>query len=213
MNMNDLNIKGIRKKLGLTQVQLAKKLGVDTKTIQNWEYGKRIPESKHGIIRSLLSAETTLSEPKPQQYYGGGNVDEHIERVTLPLIPYDVLAGFPNVDNLGISIDGCEKYTVPEFSCRGAEFLIRVSGDSMFPRYNNGDLLACKRITNVTFIQWGKVYVIDTTQGILVKHLFPSSFDDKITCHSVNSDNYPDFDIPKAEIRSFSLVLGSISLV
>lgn len=211
MNMNDLDIKGIRKKLGLTQVQLAKKLGVDTKTIQNWEYGKRIPESKHGIIRSLLSAETIRPKPNPQQYYGGGESISS-ENVTLPLIPYDVLAGSPNTDCLGVSMADCERYAVPEFTCRGAEFLIRVSGDSMFPRYNNGDILACKKITNVTFIQWGKVYVIDTTQGILVKHLFPSTDEDKITCHSVNTANYPDFDIPKADIRSFSLVLGVIAL-
>lgn len=210
MNMNDLDIKGIRKKLGLTQVQLAKKLGVDTKTIQNWEYGKRIPESKHGIIRYLLSAETIRPEPKPQQYYGG-NSEMH-DAAILPLIPYDVLAGSPNLDIAGITLDDCERYAVPEFTCLGAEFLIRVSGDSMFPRYNNGDILACKKISNVTFIQWGKVYVIDTTQGILVKNLFPSTDEDKITCHSVNTANYPDFDIPKADIRSFSLVLGVIAL-
>ncbi len=150
------------------------------------------------------------TELKPQQYYGG-NSEMH-DAAILPLIPYDVLAGSPNLDIAGITLDDCERYAVPEFTCLGAEFLIRVSGDSMFPRYNNGDILACKKISNVTFIQWGKVYVIDTTQGILVKNLFPSTDEDKITCHSVNTANYPDFDIPKADIRSFSLVLGVIAL-
>lgn len=199
--MNDLDIKEIRKKLGLTQVQLAKRLGVDTKTIQNWEYGKRIPESKHGIIRSIFGVDANHS---------GGNVSESAE--TLPLIPYDVFAGNPTFDNAGITLNDCEQYAVPDFSCRGANYLIRVSGDSMSPKYNNGDIIAIKRLDNVTFIQWGKVYVIDTTQGILVKHLFPSADDSKITCHSVNTSNYPDFEIPKADIRSFSLVLGMISV-
>lgn len=61
--MNDIEVKEIRKSLGLTQVEFAKKLGVDTKTVQNWESGKNIPSSKHEIIRSL----------KPRQYYGGNN--------------------------------------------------------------------------------------------------------------------------------------------
>lgn len=61
--MNDLDIKKIRKSLGLTQAEMAKKIGVDTKTVQNWEYGKTIPVSKHGIIRSLMI--------EPQTYYGG----------------------------------------------------------------------------------------------------------------------------------------------
>lgn len=130
----------------------------------------------------------------------------------LPLIPLDVLAGNPNLDNPGITADDCERYSVPEFSCRGADFLIRVSGDSMSPRYCNGNIIACKIVRNVTFIQWGKPYVIDTEQGILVKLLFPSNDNDRIVCRSVNSALYPDFEIPKAEIRSFSLVVGLIAL-
>ena len=130
----------------------------------------------------------------------------------LPLIPLDVLAGNPNLDNPGITADDCERYSVPEFTCRGADFLIRVSGDSMSPRYCNGNIIACKIVRNVTFIQWGKPYVIDTEQGILVKLLFPSKDHDRIVCRSVNSALYPDFEIPKAEIRSFSLVVGLIAL-
>lgn len=130
----------------------------------------------------------------------------------LPLIPLDVLAGNPNLDNPGITADDCERYSVPEFTCRGADFLIRVSGDSMSPRYCNGNIIACKIVRNVTFIQWGKPYVIDTEQGILVKLLFPSEDPAAITCRSVNSALYPDFEIPKAEIRSFSLVVGLIAL-
>lgn len=61
--MNDLDIKKIRKSLGLTQAEMARRIGVDTKTVQNWEYGKTIPISKHGIIRSLMV--------EPQTYYGG----------------------------------------------------------------------------------------------------------------------------------------------
>lgn len=130
----------------------------------------------------------------------------------LPLIPLDVLAGNPNLDNPGITADDCERYSVPEFSCRGADFLIRVSGDSMSPRYCNGNIIACKIVRNVTFIQWGKPYVIDTEQGILVKLLYPAEDPAAITCRSVNSALYPDFEIPKAEIRSFSLVVGLIAL-
>ena len=61
--MNDIDIKKIRKELGLTQVELAKRLGVDTKTVQNWEYGSNIPKSKHAILRNLIK--------KPQMYAGG----------------------------------------------------------------------------------------------------------------------------------------------
>ena len=130
----------------------------------------------------------------------------------MPLIPFNCLAGLPADDNEGVSLEQFEQYSVPEFSIRGAEFLIRVEGMSMFPRYTNGDILAVKRLSSVTFFQWGCVYVLDTEQGMLIKRLFKSSNPENITCHSENSVDFPDFEIPKSEIRSVLIILGRISL-
>lgn len=66
MNMTDLELKELRQKLDLTQVQLAKLIGVDVKTIQNWESGRKIPRSKDGILRSLIA--------RPHVVFGGQHV-------------------------------------------------------------------------------------------------------------------------------------------
>lgn len=52
--MIDLNIKEVRSSLGVTQKQLAEMLGVSVATIQNWEYGGKIPRTKHQTISALL---------------------------------------------------------------------------------------------------------------------------------------------------------------
>ncbi|MBQ4532982.1 MAG: helix-turn-helix transcriptional regulator [Alistipes sp.] len=62
--MNDLDIKKIREKLGISQEQLAEMVGVHPRTVQNWESGSTIPKSKHAILRDLVL--------KPQRYAGGG---------------------------------------------------------------------------------------------------------------------------------------------
>lgn len=132
---------------------------------------------------------------------------------SLPLIPIDAVAGFPGDDDTGVKLVDCEQYHVPEFVAKGAQFLIRVSGSSMYPKYSNGDILACRKIDSVTFFQWGKVYVMDTCQGALVKRIFEDKDDkDNVICHSDNHDNYPDFKLPKSEIRSLSIVLGVIRM-
>ena len=59
--MTNLEIKEFRKKFGLTQSALAKKLGVDIKTVQNWEAGKTIPTTKYEIFRNLEAELTNLS--------------------------------------------------------------------------------------------------------------------------------------------------------
>nr|DAJ89840.1 MAG TPA: putative zinc finger/helix-turn-helix protein, YgiT family [Caudoviricetes sp.] len=61
--MNDLDIRKIREKLGVSQESLAEMIGVHPRTIQNWESGSTIPKSKHAILRDLVI--------KPQQYAGG----------------------------------------------------------------------------------------------------------------------------------------------
>ena len=82
----------------------------------------------------------------------------------------------------------------------------------MYPKYSSGDILACRKIVEVTFIQWGKIYVIDSQQGAMVKRLFEIEGDvDHILCKSDN-ENYPPFKLPKDEIRSLSIVVGAIRL-
>lgn len=214
MNDNELSdVREIRKKWGLTQKQLAKAIGVDTKTVQNWEYGTQIPKSKRAILRQIEENGIAPTPITPQKYYGEPLQSEDCKTITLPLIPLEAVAGFPGCDVDGVFLENCERYAVPEFSAKGAQYLIRVSGTSMLPKYNNGDLLACRKIDEITFFQWGKVYVIDTRQGILVKKLFPDKDNpDNILCVSENKDDFPPFTLPMDEIRSISIVVGVIGV-
>lgn len=133
-----------------------------------------------------------------------------LSKAGIPLIPVDAVAGFNGIDSPSIHIDDCQRYLVPEFKQLNAEFMIRVSGSSMYPKYSSGDILACRKLTSYNFIQWGKIYVIDSEQGAMVKRLFPCDEDaDYVICKSDNP-NYPPFELPKTEIRSLSIVLGAI---
>ncbi|WP_294822656.1 helix-turn-helix domain-containing protein [uncultured Flavobacterium sp.] len=53
--MSNLDLKTRRKEAGLTQQQLAIELGVDRRTIINYEKGDSIPESKSKLIDIILS--------------------------------------------------------------------------------------------------------------------------------------------------------------
>lgn len=130
----------------------------------------------------------------------------------VPLIPIDAIAGIPAGDNLGLRFIDCEHYIVPEFANLNVEYMIRVSGSSMYPKYSNGDILACRRIQDILFFQWGKIYVIDSSQGALVKRVFEDEDPERILLVSDNKEKYPPFSIPKSDIRSVSIVLGVIRL-
>lgn len=161
---------------------------------------------------NMLRQEAEISENPSQD---AAKSEQNLSKTTaqtLPLIPFEAMAGLPSVDNLGIAFADCEQYLVPDFAARGADCLVRVSGSSMYPKYSNGDILACRIIRDILFFQWGKVYVVDSSQGLLVKRVEQSPRDGFITLVSDNRDRYKPFDIPVADIRTLAIVIGVIRI-
>lgn len=108
----------------------------------------------------------------------------------------------------GVTLAQCEQMPVVTILPR-YDFTMRVTGESMQPQIRPGDVVACMRIDEPTFLQWGRIHVLSTSQGIVIKKIFDAG--DGIRCVSFNKD-YPDFVIPKQEIFSFNLVVGLIRL-
>lgn len=130
------------------------------------------------------------------------------QQYEIPLIPIDAVAGFSEDTLKVVKSDIEDYYSIPTF--RKVDFLIRVAGNSMFPKYQAGDMVACKHINESSFIQWNKVYVLDTEQGALVKRITKSKQESCFTLVSDNAEEYPPFEIPKKEIRSMSIIVGLI---
>jgi len=129
----------------------------------------------------------------------------------IPLIPLDAMAGFGNGSAQIMDYD-TDRYVVPEFTELDVDFMIRVKGSSMFPKYNSGDLVACKKLSlSDVFFQWNKVYVLDTDQGAIVKRIKPGDDEEHITLKSENED-YDPFQIHRSRINAIALVVGVIRL-
>lgn len=125
----------------------------------------------------------------------------------IPLIPLPAMAGFLK-GSADLDRNDIEWYYVPAFS--DCTFLIRVKGDSMTPRYLSGDIVACREVHDTgTFFQWGKAYVLDTDQGVVLKRVRRSELPDHILCVSDNPD-YEPFDVPVSSIYHLAIVRGLI---
>ena len=170
-----------------------------------------------GTISANLKEKISASFPQLNMDWilsGDGEMmkEDYRKKDSLPLVPLDAVAGFNGIDEAGVRLADCPQYSIPDFREAKADFLIKVNGSSMYPNYVAGDILACRKIEEATFIQWGKVYVIDSQQGAMVKRLFEIEGDGEcLLCKSDNA-NYPPFKLPKAEIRSLSIVIGVIRL-
>lgn len=138
------------------------------------------------------------------EFFSGSDVKNQILSLISPenIIEY-------NSGNKEIAATNATKFLIPTF--KGSDYLITVVGDSMYPKYNNGDIVACKHLSLNTFFQWNKVYVINTEQGILIKRICKSDHDDFVTIVSDNKE-YDSFELPKSKLLSVGIVMGVIRL-
>lgn len=148
--------------------------------------------------RLLLGTGSMLSHPRDEE--------SPQDPPQIPLVP-ETLDGVEEITKDPGQAAGL--YKVAEFS--NSDFLIRIKGNSMAPKYIGGDILACKKVPD-SYFQWGRVYVIwSRSQGIMVKRVLPSESESQIKCVSDNA-KYPPFDMPKEDILTVALVNGAITL-
>ncbi len=130
----------------------------------------------------------------------------------IPLATPFAVAGFGNGDFAINNGDIKDYYVVPLFKDRKIDFMIEVSGASMYPKYNNGDVIACSILRKSRFIQWNKVHLIGTVeQGILVKRIRKGADDQHLLLVSDNKEFEP-FVINIEEVTGMALVIGVIRL-
>ena len=143
---------------------------------------------------------------------GSGIVPDEDGSYTTYLLPLAAMAGtLTGFDTTGVSNYECERIIVP---IAGVDFAVPVYGDSMSPEYPSGTRVLVKRVNPDAFIAWGSVYVLDTTNGMLLKEVQPCEDDDDfVTCHSLNpSGRYKDSDVKRTHIRAMYRVLASITM-
>lgn len=130
----------------------------------------------------------------------------------IPLVTTRVAAGFGCADFAIEEADIKDYYVIPKFKNCHVDFMIEITGLSMYPHFNSGDVIACSILRNTQFLQWNKCHVIATReQGMLVKRIMPGDDKEHLRAISDNKD-YPPFEIPVDEITGIAVVIGAVCL-
>lgn len=212
-----------------SDAEFARFLGIKPQTLSSW-YSRNTFDidllySKCELIDGnfLLTGEGDIFKKAPHTFWRS---DEEIENEQkpvfqkqnintkgIPLLPLDAFAGIGDSTLPGVNFDTIEeRYVIPLFDGIEIDFMIPVRGSSMYPKYSSGDVVACRLINELLFVQWNKVYVIDSnSQGVIMKRLLKAEDSERIICRSDNKE-YGDFLVPMNDIRSIALVVGVIRL-
>ena len=212
-----------RKANGITQLAVAEYLGVTKQMITQIETGKvALPTDKlkkildnpewslqeyNRLVEMLDSLAATKPEGKEKKAETVARRDGDLP-LRVRLIPFEARGGM-----IGDFVDGvmdydCEMVVSP---IKGVDFAMTVTGDSMAPEYNPGDRILIKRIDPNLFIEWGRVYVLDTPNGAVIKKLERSDEPGYVTCISINPDVSP-FQVNVNAVRGWYRVLMVMSM-
>lgn len=230
--MEGEDIVKLRKASGLTQVELANKLGVSKNTIYNWENGSKIPTSKIPILTSWKSSlhyeleiENHNIAKEPTDNYiknKNGNIFKELDNgkfiMTVPLIPAKAYATYISECCDGDFIDGFNEvnFYVDQYA-RGNYVAFEIKGDSMDNGglYDNpeGCITLCRELGRQHWkdgfreAQYGWVIIHKDT--IVCKDIINQDLEKGIiTCHSRNtSPEYQDFNIELNDVKQVFKVI------
>lgn len=196
---------------GITQVQIAQRLGVGKNYINNLLTGR----SKFGKVQAQkwqdefgFSATWLLTGYgammlKPETEKGKEQTSEENDFKLLPLINIDSVGGMHSDNEITDTAQYTERM-VPFPEAREGDIAIYESGDSMAPSIVKGSIMQIRRVERwQEYFGYGQIYVIELMDGRrITKKICKSKEDAKkfVLCHSFNP-TVDDEELPREMIK------------
>lgn len=189
----------------------ARFLGVNPQNIRNWY-------KRNNYNANLLIEKCTEINPEFIITGEGAMIKENNQNEDLPVKNYSTGVPYYNVDFIGgFDIVLNDQTITPEYLIDFKEFnkatcWCNITGHSMEPEINHGDIVALKEIEDFSFIPYGEIYAIITKNDMrTIKRIGPSTNPDNYILIPTNKGyEYGPQELPKKYILRIYQVLGSV---
>lgn len=219
--MNE-RVKLIRKKLGMTQEQLAQRLGIGKAALSMIETGKtRLSSRNRNIMVQELNVnpewletgrgEMFNAEPDLTAYMH--RTDNSLPLQSVPLYSVEGTAGLVPLFAEQARTKPLNYIHIPNLpKCDGAIYIV---GDSMYPLLKSGDIVLYKQLHDIDNIFWGDMYLlsidIEGEEYVTVKYIQKSERAGYVKLVSQNP-HHADKEVRIERIRAIALVKASIRM-
>lgn len=168
---------------------LINRIVVDLGISKPWlKEGAGVPYEKESMARDIVLS----AEPAPQPVGTG-----------IPVYDIDVTAGCRSLEQLFSETRPIGRMDIPELPADA--HVVKVRGDSMSPRINNGGYVAIRHIRDPRNIFWGQIYVVQLDEYRMIKYVRRHSDPSMVILHSDNPA-YDDMDVSRSDIRALYIV-------
>ncbi len=216
-------IKLIRKELGMTQEQLAQRLGIGKTALSMIETGRAglSSRNKNILVQDLNvnpewldsgEGEIFNAEPKLTNSFRH-RTDSSLPLQSVPLYSIEGTAGLVPLFNDREANTPVNYIHIPNLpKCDGAIYVV---GDSMYPLLKSGDIVLYKQLRDIGDIFWGDMYLLsidmDGEEYVTVKYIQKSEREGFIKLVSQNP-HHADKDVEIGRIRALAIVKASIRI-
>jgi phage repressor protein C with HTH and peptisase S24 domain/DNA-binding XRE family transcriptional regulator len=212
--------KQVREELNLTQAAFAEELGISATTADIERGRTRIPGQ---VVKELLKKyhinPLWLFGESSQKYLHSDKVSVNPKVVTVDsegkenivLVNAKAAAGYPS--NIGDAqwFERLPAFGIPLPEYRNATFRgFQVDGDSMSPVLQSGEWIVGKAVDDLDSLSSRKMYVIVTSDSILVKRVQKEGGSGYVNLVSLNPD-YAPIRIDQNDIREMWLVSSKLT--
>lgn len=216
-------VKLIRKTLGLTQEQLAQRLGIGKTALSMIETGRAAlsARNKNILVQELNVNPDWIESGRGEMFNAEPNLtnafrlrtDSSLPLQSVPLYSIEGTAGLVPLFSQSEQITPVNYIHIPNLpKCDGAIYVV---GDSMYPLLKSGDIVLYKQLHNMNDIFWGDMYLlsieIDGEEYVTVKYIQKSEQKGCIKLVSQNP-HHADKDVALDHVRAIALVKASIRM-
>ena len=216
-------VKLIRKTLGMTQEQLAQRLGVGKTALSMIETGKaRLSTRNRNILVQELNVnpewlesgrgEMFNADPSLSASYAHGS-EIKMPLQSVPLYSIEATAGLVPLFEQREQYIPVNYIHIPNLpKCDGAVY---VAGDSMYPLLKSGDIVLYKQLHDLNDIFWGDMYLLsldmEGEEYVTVKYIQRSEREGYVRLVSQNQ-HHADKEVALSRIRAIALIKASIRM-
>ena len=216
-------LKLIRKALGLTQEQLAQRLGVGKTALSMVETGKaRLSNRNKNILVQEFNVSPEWLETGEGEMFNADpslvkafslKTDNSLPMQSVPLYSIEGTAGLVPLFADRMSVEPINFIHIPNLpKCDGAIYVV---GDSMYPLLKSGDIVLYKQLQSLDDVFWGDMYLLSIDfngeENITVMYLQKSDINGCVKLVSQNP-HHADKDGAADKIRAIALVKSSIRM-
>ncbi|MCG8306278.1 MAG: XRE family transcriptional regulator [Cytophagales bacterium] len=219
MSLISNNLKYLRKKVSLTQEQMAFQLGIKRSLLGAYEEGRADPRisnllkfseifnlSVDQLIGTDLTKENGIEAKKEKEVHPKSDlrvlsitVDKY-DRENIELVPQRAAAGYLNGYADPEYIEELPKFQLPVLPENATYRAFEISGDSMLP-LRSGTIVIGRFLENISDLKNGKTYVLVTRdEGIVYKRIFKYSDNPELFCFASDNRQYSAYDVNGKDI-------------